>query len=1365
MTHRNKKFKRLFFVGLFVFLIILTSIQIYPNNLYKDQPDQSNTIYNQEENFPSSSNGYLSDYYIADSGDPQDVRIYATNDSNAIDNVQYFEIPSLSDTNTAYLSYGSFNFTFQNNYTTDYTLENTNALDARNFIDFDYESDKSSITENKGNIHPGDLPVDFDDLVDDNPNTYIRFNASNGIINFTVAVNFTGASFLSGSPSIYLNFNRTFILGLINSFTLRSTLDTHLTLKMFDISDSTWKNVTKPIFINSSFQDFEKKLINQNLNFIDHSNVNYLQFYFERSTAEEYIVYLAELDIFATYGFDLEITNNNYIALEFDLKGKKSTVNGFYAWIRTLNVSLAASTELNITLYEANATIVRTQSNLRTNNIKPNYNRMIDSIVILGYNEDNLTYFKFNKANTLDLKLYNYFIVIKSNRPEKVYSLVTIPRFTFGDPDNYVDHQLRVSNNGQDWNIARKTIPSLFPYVSERLDATSFKINVTRGYMPSDFWNSEDDNLHIQNVTIKDQEDRSAPYNVSSYLTWGLGQWKNDFIIPLSAIPPNKFRVDLNWNKTITKGFKFNVTYSVKAYWIESTTTFYNVSYDSLPEWSLSFDFSLTHTNFDDWNFLEFWFVYPSAYDAHNLTNPIGDELYYKTEGESTDIYKLVYDKTIVNKTLVDVNSGNYTLKLSSPNLIYEMHSFINYGGTFWETNGFMFGDDMTASVDIRDINGNPPKSGDANVILFYPENPGGEYPGGERDDLTGVIKDDVLRYDFNNDTLLQIRNTLTYFGNYYLGFFWTNGSAIGCKKLKLYIDFYNVEMDDCVYYPTLNQNVLNGTVDEVYTDYSILIGTVNATDRPNYYPVQNYDINQEFKFEIGNIEIPIIMNHFLQNETILNSDESVKVNVSLQNMFELTDIEVKVKVQLVSLANEDWIIDEAISSYKTLKLKGDPLGLDTQEYILNLNIPHLENDGIWQGINAPVRKGGVVTKVIIFIKYGNEDVEMGIYKSQNYALIVNSTQNDFEGYIISLKYDKEITGSNILTPFERDGCIYLPNQTTFVVNIFDENYVSSYNDFIASFMLKENSMFSNITINPATPIRGQTFNLSAFLTTEFGEKIPYQNITLQYFDDGSWERISSQNSSSEGKINFEIDTLTLNEEDQLLFRLSWLGDIYTLSNSQNITVDLYREINELRILISKNVPLIYRNRKATMSINILNTGDSQLYIPASNISIITQPTMTSRIVGINYLELNQLRPNESTTIIVEIDVSAMNQIIFNVSIDAHNILTGENLTFLASATFKVFDVPVIEYINSVLTFIIISVIVLFWLVIYVFVRRLIKRIETPVEEPIKKKRRRGKYVKVTEIKKTPKKEKEVTEKTDFDSLLEEEGLKEKKKK
>jgi len=1359
---RKKKIKRILLLSLFLLSIIVSSIQFYSNNLYNIENNQNNIIIDQED-VSSSSNGYLSDYYITGAGDPQDVRIYAENNSYAIDNNQYFEIPSISSTDTGYLSYGNFNFTFQNNYTSDYVLENTGALNAREFIQFKYDKSLSSIT-----VHTGTNldPLDLDDLDDGQSSTFIRFSSSGGIINFTLTADFTGTSFVRASPPINLNFDRTYILGLINLFTLRSTSNTYLTIKMYDMSESTWKNITEPLLIkaSSTLTNYDVRTINENLDLINLADVNNIQFYYRNSTVGSYTVRVTELVDYATYGFDLPITNNDYVALEFDLKGKKSTVNGFYALIRTLNVSLATHAELNITLYEATDTIVRTQTNLRTNNISPNYSRMIDSFIVSNYNEDKLTYFKFNEANTLNLKLFNYFIVIKSNRSENVYSLATIPRDTFGDPDNQVDHQLRITvNNGLSWDLARKTVPSAIPYLSERLDSSSFKLNITRGYMPSDLWYSEDDNLNIQNMPIQDQVDSTGQYADSSYLTWGLGQWENNFSTHISAIPPNDFQVDLNWNETVIKGFEFNVTYSVKAYWIELTTTSYNCTYDALPEWSLSFDLTITHTNINNWNFLEFWFVYPSPYEINNLTNPNNEDLFPSTAGESNEISKLGFDKIIVNTTLINGIYGTYTLKATSPNLVYQIHSFNNYGGTFWETNGFMFGDDMTAGVDIQDINGNPPKGGNANVTLFYPETPGGEYPGGSRIDVTGVIKDSLLRYDFNNDTLLQIRNTLSYFGNYYLGFFWTNGSAIGCKKLKLYIDSYNVDLDDFFYEPVLDKNILSGSVDKVFQSYSILIGTVNVTDRVNFYPVENYDINQEYTFEVGGVQIPILLKDFLQNETILNPDEAVNIKVTLQNMFELSDVSVKIQAQLLSLANNEWIIDEVTSSYKTLKLKGDPLGRDTQEFSVDLNIPHLFNDGIWQGVNAPVRKGGALTKLTIIIKYQNEDVNLGTYESLDYSLIVNSTQNDFEGYILALKYDKEISGVSILKPFNLDECIYLPNQTTFVVNIYDKNYVSSYNDFINSFSLKENTKFSNITVNPESPIRGQKFNLSAILTTVYEEPLPLKNVTLQYFDN-SWENLSSQISNIEGYINFEIDTLVLNEENQSVFRLIWPGDLYRLSNSQNITVDLYRELNDLSISIEKNVPQIYRNTKATIKLTVNNIGTSSLYIPVLNISFITQPNLANRIVQIDYFLLNRLDPGQSTVIIIEIDVSNINRITINVSVDAQNIITNEYVTFHDSVSFRTYDPPLIDYFIPFLTILIIGVFILFWLIMYSSIRRLIKRIETPIEEPPKKKPKRGKYVKISEIKGVPK-EKVKVEKTDFDSLLEEEGLDDKKKK
>jgi hypothetical protein len=93
-----------------------------------------------------------------------------------------------------------------------------------------------------------------------------------------------------------------------------------------------------------------------------------------------------------------------------------------------------------------------------------------------------------------------------------------------------------------------------------------------------------------------------------------------------------------------------------------------------------------------------------------------------------------------------------------------------------------------------------------------------------------------------------------------------------------------------------------------------------------------------------------------------------------------------------------------------------------------------------------------------------------------------------------------------------------------------------------------------------------------------------------------------------------------------------------------------------------------------------------------------------------------------------------------------------------------------------------IGIFALLWGVMYLYVKRTTEKIETPIEEPSKKKPRRGRYVSVSELpKEEPKKmpakkaskklskkqkQKEIkTEKpaTDLDSLLEEKGLKDKK--
>lgn len=1393
LIRRKKDVKRFFFVSIFIISMLLVNIQIF-NGLYVDgSNNQLTNLLNDDNNlFSSDTDPYLTDYYINGSGDNQDVRIYALNSSYSNDNNQeFFDIPSMSVTDTTYLTYGNFNFTFQNNYTTDHVIEDTSALDASDFIKFTYNEDDSSMNVNTGEALNA---IDLNKLVDGNLNTYIELNSSSGILNFTIDSSFAGTSYNSTSPEINLAFNRSFILGLISTFSSSIDLDAYLTLKMFNISDSTWINVTETMFINSSLgtQLIENRYVNENLNYINSSDISKIQFYLQRFDSTDYLFRLREFKLDTTYAFDLPITNSEYVALEFDLRGESSAVNGFYAWIRTLNLTEALTAELNITLYEANATIKRDQDKLLSNNLKPNYAKLKDSIIIdySDYHGDSLSYFEFNQANTTNLKLYNYFIVIKSDHPDKIFSLVTLPRQTFGDPNSTVDHQLRTTNDdGLTWSVAKKEVTPT--YESEELDATAFKLNVTRGYMPSDFINPDDiqDTLRIQDISIEDQIISDPPYNVSSSLTWGKGQWNNNFTVEIESNISTlyNFQIDLTWNSTIIQGFKFNVTYTVNGYWVENANSYYEVSYDTPPRWNLNYTLDLGHTNLYNWNFLEFWFVYPNDWDAKNLTNPNYDDIYEEvvnsTGGETNFDANPMYDFTAITSAVVNDTGGPYSLNLTSSNHIQEMHSYINYNGILWETNGFMYGDNISVGVAIQGPGGIPPTNGNANVTLFYPYN-STIFPGAQMISGVGVIKGNSLFYDFNNQTILDVTKDTPLLGNYYLGYFWENGSAVGCKKLKLYLDTYDVNMNSLFYEPILNQNILAGIVDMVYESCSMLIGTINVTDDkyyPDFYAVNNSDINQQFIYEINGEEIPILVKTFLQNETLLNPNEDIKINVTIQNLHDFVDLEVKLKVQLLSLANEEWIIAEKYTDVKTLKPSVDPNGADTQEFSVSLTIPTLQADEVWQGVNAPVRKGGAKTIFTIYFDYNGESHEVDTFESNEYSLIINSTQNEFEGYIITLKYDEEITGA-FQKPFEREACQYMPNQTTLVANIYDKNFVSSYNQFNESFSLKINSQFSDIVINPQTPTYGQKFNISSVLTTEFGDEIPNKNVTCQYFNSNLWENISSQISGASGVTSFEIDSLSLPREDDLLFRLTWQGEQYILENSQNISVSLYKVSNNISLGIVSNVNQITRNGKTTIKITLKNIGDSELTISSSSISIIIEPSLTYSIVEINYFILKNFQPGESTDLIISIEIPAINQITINVSIEATNKLTKENITIQASKTFEVYDVPLTNYINIYFTLIMIGIFVLLWGVMYLYVRRTTKKIETPIEEPSKKKPRRGRYVSVSELpkeepkkisakkpsKKLSKKQKQKELKkekpaTDLDSLLEEKGLKDKK--
>ncbi|MHA2121246.1 MAG: hypothetical protein ACW990_08585, partial [Promethearchaeota archaeon] len=251
--------------------------------------------------------------------------------------------------------------------------------------------------------------------------------------------------------------------------------------------------------------------------------------------------------------------------------------------------------------------------------------------------------------------------------------------------------------------------------------------------------------------------------------------------------------------------------------------------------------------------------------------------------------------------------------------------------------------------------------------------------------------------------------------------------------------------------------------------------------------------------------------------------------------------------------------------------------------------------------------------------------------------------------------------------------------------------------------------------------------------------------------------------------------TLGINFEGDLLLRLSWEGDIVN-SVSKNVTIDIIYEINDFTISIHQDAVLIYKSRVTTLSITIQNIGNSTLKF--HNISVTIGSNLQFTLVEINYIELNWMNPGDKSKIIIEISITEINNLDFSFSITAQNIITDENITISEQSIFSVIDPPIFDYLLEMFMFIMIGFLAALWVISVLYSRRIKKRIEAPVEEVVQRRPRKGRYVPVAELKKpTPdkqvlkKKPKKTPEEpaqkktTDLDSLLEERGLTDKKKK
>lgn len=1406
MRQRKKKIKGIILVSIFVVLIFSSTIPT-TNDLNPTFANKEDLTLFKEDNkdSPLSSSLNATDF-ITGPGVNQTVRVYMNNKSSYINNQNgYFDIAAPTDNMN--LSSGLFEFNFGNNFTTEYIIENDNALypDSSYFEEFSFDSSLSNLTINEGT---GDPIAVYTQLTDGDKINFKNITSSaSGIVNFTISANFSGVS------GVECDFNRKDIIAFILDFTYGLNNSANVTIKAKDFFDTgEFKEILTLPDVNStttlSPHTINEVITNENFNFINESDSCLLQFIFDRSKSvdKDFNVSLYEFNWRSFRVLELNITNQNYIALELQLKGLNSTINGFYAWIRTLDKDLAQNTNLTITLCRANDTISESQRTIPGLIAPDLVSGEIYTKNITSYGNDTLFYFEFDNSQTNNLNRSNYFIIINSNRSEAVYSIVTLPRGDWGDQTEPTEHYfLQTNDYGNSWSEARSPL-TLREANTFALDASQFKLNVTRGYMPSDFNSS----LKIQDVEI---DPFSKSFTGAPDLEWGLGKWDNSFTYPIGSVS-NNFQIQLTWNftDTIIRGFKFDVNYTVEAFRTENATTTYFANYDLEPQWIFNYSLDLFDSKFDNWNFTKLFFIYQENFTAQNLTDPnflqilsqVGGESSFEEPEDSPFTKVPIYKKVVISTNYVNLSekarfNGTYSLNLTSYNAILEsnMHSYINYDGILWETQGFMYGDNISLLLDIQDHNGLAPLSANsfANISLFYPDGTLLSYINSSSG--TPSLDSTKLTYDFNNNTILNLTKIIPLASeisnedHYSLGYFWTNGSEIGCNRIPIYIDAYDINFKNLTFIRDNGENLLSGDVDNhVILPYTLFVASINETtgiNRPNFYSVSNLDVNQMFTYEQGGSPIPVTVNltSFLQNETVLNPEEDISFKVSIQNMFRLDSLNVKVSAKLVSLANEEWIIAETNTESKSLKRFGDPGGEDIKEFNINLTIPKFENDLTWKGQNAPIRQGGVKTIISLYI----EDNFVGTFESNDYSLIVNSTEDLFEGQIIALKqipFSYEISDTVAGRYFERDECLYLPNQSTFIYNVFDENYVSIYTQAIKKFDLKLDSNFTNILF-PSEIKQGEIFNITSTLETELGEILPNKRVNLQYERNGIWINTSTpQFTGANGETNFEVNTLSINILGTTPFKLSWAGDVDYLNNSNIFQVPIEVYLNKLSLSSEDDKSFLYNNRKSTIELTIRNTGNSTLRIDIDDIEVDIEEGFDYDIIGKDEIIL---KPGDSETLQIEIEVGNVGfeeEVEVRVEIKAVNILTNQIILVHTTIDLDIIDTPLIDYIIEYILFIILAIFALILFIAYYFSRHIKKKIELSAKEVSEKRPRRGKYVKVSELKAArteileepteeieeikPTKEiieEEVLEKekktTDLDTLLEEEQLKKEK--
>ena len=511
-----------------------------------------------------------------------------------------------------------------------------------------------------------------------------------------------------------------------------------------------------------------------------------------------------------------------------------------------------------------------------------------------------------------DLPIGNYFIVLRTQNTYDIrsLSLLILPDSQLGANMGYdndlsairVDHLLLKETTT--WEYIK-----ISPYNDPICDAAPFKMNITRGWYPTEL-----------NLTIYEDDAYKSVSNTYNYeypldvtgkyanFWWGLGtiEFNRSFTETGIKAEGGNFSVPLFWRTSNLTHVSFDLKYSVEKYFSVNASSIFVLRPNNLPQWNVTLDFS--NTIYPFWKIQGMTFYYSTLWtllDAYDANDYIDRNFFENlTSGLVSSMrYSKFYPEDL--DFLID---GKYTFITKSLNFISHHQMYQNYENSLWQTNGFMLGDKISARVGVKYPSGDMiDDKGIMNISIY--NNTGSR--------IVSVLDSHIDQYketswyEFNRAILLD---TTSYpEGNYTTVAYWSDQQQAGISEVSFYIDKFDLQIPTITALPENGITRLQGLVDIASTGldyYDLYIYSAREFSNAELISLaSNYLINKSLDLDLGN---EIYLTRFAQNESIFNAGETVQFRIDLENFHPVYSFNVSVTLNLVSVLNNQWVIANA---------------------------------------------------------------------------------------------------------------------------------------------------------------------------------------------------------------------------------------------------------------------------------------------------------------------------------------------------------------------------------------------------------------------------------------------------------------------